>query len=150
MKALFFFILGAFAGAYAVHVYDERGGGSSAERPPAGGSVGDSISWRLREWHLGPDDINADLARTGQVFRENAAAAGGRISDVRMAAVIKAKFVIDRDLSARDIAVRVDDGRVTLTGTVPSADLIGRATALALDTGGVRNVTARLAVRPGN
>jgi osmotically-inducible protein OsmY len=41
----------------------------------------------------------------------------------------------------------VDDGRVTLTGTVPSADLIGRATALALDTGGVRNVTARLAVR---
>ncbi len=144
MKALFFFILGAFAGAYAVHVYDERGG----EPPRAGGSAGDSVSSRLREWHLGPDDITADLARTGQVFRENAAAAGERISDVRMAAVIKAKFIVDRDLSARDIAVRVDDGRVTLTGTVPSADLIGRATVLALDTGGVRNVTARLSVRP--
>jgi osmotically-inducible protein OsmY len=76
--------------------------------------------------------------------------AGEKISDVRILAVIKAKYVLDRDLSARDIAVDVSDGAVTLTGTVPSPEFVGRATALALETDGARSVTARLTVRSGN
>ena len=143
MKALFFFVIGVFAGAYAVHVADTRW---PAVREA--GSARDAIGERLREWHLGTDDIRGDLARTGQVVRAKAEIAGGRIGDLRLAAVIKAKFVLDRDLGAGEIAVAVADGSVTLTGTAPSAEAIGRATALALDTEGVRSVTARLAVRP--
>jgi hypothetical protein len=142
MKALFFFVIGVFAGAYAVHEVDMRW---PAARDA--GAARDAIGERLREWHLGTDDIRGDLARTGQVVRARAGVAGARIDDIRLAAVIKAKFVLDRDLEARDIAVAVADGSVTLTGTAPSAAGIGRATALALDTEGVRNVTARLTVR---
>jgi len=144
MKALLFFVIGVFAGAYAVHVYDQREWGAPASTDP----IRDTVESKRQEWHLTSDDIRADLDRTGQVFREKAAVAGGKIADVRIAAVIKAKFVLDRDLSARDIAVGVDDGSVTLSGTAPSNESIGRAAALALDTDGVRNVTARLTVQP--
>ncbi len=145
MKALLFFLIGVLAGAYAVHVYDER------ERPATSvsGMTG-SVEDRLGQWHLSSDDIRADLARTGQVFREKAGVAGEKISDVRILAVIKAKYVLDRDLSARDIGVHVSDGAVTLTGTVSSPEFVGRATALALETDGATSVTARLSVQGGN
>jgi osmotically-inducible protein OsmY len=143
MKAIFFFVLGVFAGAYAVHVYDAR----EWETGRAHGTFGDTIESKRQEWHLTSADISSDLDKTGQVFREKAAVAGGKISDVRIAAVIKAKFVLDRDLSARDISVDVADGAVTLSGTAPSTESIGRAAALALDTDGVRNVTSRLSVQ---
>lgn len=143
MKTLLFFVIGVFAGAYAVHVYDQREWGT----PASTGTIRDTVDSKRQEWHLTSDDIKADLDRTGQVFREKAAVAGEKIADVRIAAVIKAKFVLDRDLSARDIAVDVTDGSVTLSGTAPSTESIGRAAALALDTDGVRNVTARLTVQ---
>ena len=141
MKAIFFFVLGVLAGGYAVHLYDEREG----MNPPAE-SAPDAVSGRLREWHLGSDDIRGDLARTGQVFRAKAAVAGEKISDVRILTVIKSKYVLDRDLSAREISVDVTHGAVVLSGSVSSEALIGRSTALALDTDGVVNVTSRIAV----
>jgi len=58
--------------------------------------------------------------------------------------VIKAKYVLDKDLSALDIHVESQDGLVTLTGQVASAAAIGKAVVLALDTAGVHNVTAKL------
>jgi osmotically-inducible protein OsmY len=144
MKALFFFVVGVFAGAYAVHVYDSRWPQQQAS------AARDAAADRLREWHLGADDIRSDLAQTGQVVREKAGVVGERIGDVRIATVIKAKFVIDGSLQAGAIGVAVDDGAVTLTGSVPSTEAVGRATALALDTAGVRTVTARLTVRPSH
>jgi osmotically-inducible protein OsmY len=80
------------------------------------------------------------------VVRSKAAVAGEKITDARILTVIKAKYVLDRDLSAIDINVDCKDGDVVLNGTVASADLIGRAAVLALDTNGVRNVTSRLTV----
>ncbi|HWA09828.1 MAG TPA: BON domain-containing protein [Opitutaceae bacterium] len=162
MKTAFiFFLLGAVAGAWALNYYNQREAGErSAGSPAASGTTftakardaanqaGEAITEKLVEWHLTADDIKADLARTGAVVRSKAAVAGEKISDARIVTVIKSKYVLDRELSAIDINVDCRDGEVTLRGTVASNALIGRATALALDTDGVHNVTARLAVAP--
>ena len=138
MKAIFFFLLGAVAGAYAMYVHEGRE--SEAK---------DSVSARLRDWKLDPDDVRADLGKTGEVVRARARAAGEQINDLRIVATIKAKYVLDRELSATDIHVQSRNGQVALNGTVPAPELVGKATALALDTEGVSNVTARISVRGG-
>ena len=134
MKSLLFFLLGAAAGAYAMYVYNGRES-----------YTGDIVSERLSEWRLTPGDVQADLQTTGQVVR--ARAAGETINDLRIVATIKAKYVLDRDLSATDIRVRSKSGQVTLDGTVSDPAFVGKATALALDTEGVSNVTAQLTVQ---
>jgi len=136
MKAIFFFLLGAVAGAYGMYVYAGR---QSEAR--------DSISAKLHEWRLAPDEVRADLARTGQVVRSRARVAGERINDLRIVGTIKAKYLLDRDLSALDIHVQSQDGQVSLSGTVSAPALVGKAAALALDTEGVGNVAARLSVQ---
>ena len=105
---------------------------------------------KLVQWHLTSDDIKADLAKTGKVVRANAQVAGEKIDDARIAAVIKAKYLLDRDISAFDISVDVTDGKVVLSGRGPSEAIIGRAIELALDTNGVSNVSSNLALRPVN
>jgi|HubBroStandDraft_5_1064220.scaffolds.fasta_scaffold586959_1 BON domain len=146
MKGLILFLLGVVVGGYAVHLSDRGEGPHWPDSFRGNGSGHESISDKLRRWHLTGDDIKDDLAKTGQVVREKAKVAGAKIADARVTAMIKAKYILDRDLSARQIQVDVQDGHVTLTGTVPSIDLVGKATALALDTDGVENVTARLTV----
>jgi hypothetical protein len=156
--ALIFFLLGAIAGAFALNYYNQREARRSvtgAEPPAASladktrdaaGDAKDTISTKLQEWHLTSDDIKRDLARTGEVVRSKAAVANEKITDARIVTVIKSKYVLDRDLSAIDINVDCKDGDVVLNGSVASAELIGRAAVLALDTNGVRNVTSRLTV----
>lgn len=157
--ALIFFLLGAIAGAFALNYYNQheaRRTVTGAEPPSASladktrdaaSDAKDTISTKLQEWHLTSDDIKRDLSRTGEVVRSKAAVAGEKITDARIVTVIKSKYVLDRDLSAIDINVDCKDGDVVLNGTVASADLIGRAAVLALDTNGVRNVTSRLTVK---
>lgn len=156
--ALLFFLLGLAAGAIGMGLYAEHDQQSIAQQArstaarvadhtkAAAGSLTDSLAAKLDEWHLTPNDITADLAKTGRVVRERTAAVGETISDARILSVIKAKYVLDRGLSARSIDVDVKDGAVELTGTVDSPELVGRAVALALDTDGVHHVTSRLAV----
>lgn len=136
MKTLVVFILGVLVGAFGLRACERR----QAARADAG----------LARWQLSPDQVRADLARTGEVVRSRAREVGEAVSDVRIAAVIKAKYVLDRDLSAADIRVHSSGGLVVLDGTVSSPELVGRAVMLALQTDGVRHVTARLAVRPGS
>ena len=136
MKAIFFFLLGAVAGAYGMYVYAGRE--SEAKQ---------GVSARLREWKLTPDDVRAELGRTGEVVRARARVAGEGINDLRIIATIKAKYILDRDLSASDVHVQSRGGRVSLSGTVSAPALVGKATALALDTEGVSDVTARLSVQ---
>ncbi len=164
MKAIILLLIGGIFGAVALHLYTQR----EAERPAAtsqtteksppndpsvadqardtADSVKNAIGDKLTEWHLTPDDIKNDLAKTGQVVRTKAQAVGEKIADGRIVTVIKAKYVIDRDLSAIDISVDSQDGAVALGGTVASPELIGKAIALALDTDGVRGVTSKIAV----
>ena len=161
-KALFFFLLGMAAGAYAMFYYQQPSvapGTSLTAKTRATSNdlatktrdsaerMKDSVSDKLVEWHLTSDDIKADLAKTGEVVRTKAAAVGDRIGDARVVAVVKAKYVLDRDLSALDINIDCRDGEVTLHGTVATPELVGRATALALDTDGVHRVTSKLKVK---
>jgi osmotically-inducible protein OsmY len=148
--AFFFFLLGAVAGGYAIHSYDLREPRrSDFTASNFAAAAREDVAEKIRQWHLTPDEIRGDLARTGEVVRTNAEIAGDRITDARIVTVIKSKYVLDRDLSARDIAVDVSDGHVSLAGTVASDDLIGKAVMLALDTSGVKSVAAKLAVAPG-
>lgn len=108
--------------------------------------AGSAIAAKLREWKLTPDDIREDLKRGGEVVRTKAKQAGAEFSDARVLTVVKAKYVLDRELSALDISVDVERGHVTLEGKVATPSLVGHAIALALDTEGVTHVTSRLTV----
>jgi len=155
------FLLGVIAGAIAVTMLPRRERHTDSlealARPapssPAANlqetarSMRDSVADKLEAWKLTPENIKDDLAKTGEVVRSKAIAAGERIADTRIIAVVKAKYVLDADLSAIDIGVECRDGEVTLTGTAASSNLIGRAIALALDTSGVHHVVSRLAVQ---
>ena len=70
--------------------------------------------------------------------------------DAKITGVIKAKLKLDRDLAGAGIVVSTTDGRVTLSGNVLSAKLIGRAVGLAYDTDGVREVSSTLKVKQPN
>jgi hyperosmotically inducible periplasmic protein len=165
MKTAFiFFLLGAcavLAFVYLYHPTEPVGAGATfsdkarttaddvaARTRETAGRVKETVSEKLEDWHLTGDDIKADLAKSGEVVRSKAHVAGEKIADARIVTVIKAKYVLDRDLSALDIAVAVDSGEVMLTGSVVSADLIGRAIRLALETDGVLRVRSRLAISP--
>jgi osmotically-inducible protein OsmY len=115
-------------------------------------NAADTIGDKLRSFHLDRESITNELAKTGRVIRDKASEAGKAISDAtadgRVTAAIKAKLVRDSDLSAWDIHVSTSDGVVTLSGTVASADLIGKAMALALDTDGAHQVISTLQVKP--
>jgi hyperosmotically inducible protein len=97
------------------------------------------------------DQIKDELARTGRVVREKTGEAGARIADAtadaRITAAIKSKFALDRDLSALSISVNTTQGKVTLAGTVASAELIKRATTLALEVDGANEVVSTLQVK---
>lgn len=115
-------------------------------------NAGDALADKLRSWKLNREDITNELARTGRVMREKADAAGKALKDAtadgRVTAAIKAKYVKDPQLSAWDIHVSTTDGVVTLSGTVDSPDLIGKAMEQALDTDGARQVISTLQVKP--
>jgi len=115
-------------------------------------NAGDTIGDKLKSWRLDPDSISDELKRTGRVIRDKTSQAGQAIkdatADARVTTAIKAKLVKDPDLSAWDIHVDTTDGVVTLSGTVSSSDLIGKAMELALDTDGARQVISTLQVKP--
>lgn len=166
MRFLFVFILGLTLGALALYYYEHRAvpanvsatasASSSSARDAANRAAdktraaaadfSETFAQKLRDWHLTSADIHADLARGKDIARQNASRASEKVSDVRIAAMIKAKYVLDRDLSAGAISVESRGGDVTLSGTVASEALVGRAVGLALDTDGVHHVTAKLQV----
>jgi osmotically-inducible protein OsmY len=67
--------------------------------------------------------------------------------DARITAEIKARLVLDSDLSALNISVSTTDGRVTLSGRVASAELAGKAVRLSYEAKGVREVFSTLQVK---
>jgi osmotically-inducible protein OsmY len=115
-------------------------------------NAGDTLSDKLKSWHLDRDSISNELAKTGKVIREKSSEAGKSVSDAtadtRVTTAIKAKLLKDSDLSAWDIHVSTTDGVVTMSGTVSSPELIGKAMELALDTDGARQVISTLQVKP--
>lgn len=165
MKSILIFLLGAVVGAFGYNLYltrdtTPRHASTTAATTPTtvstdtrtfsqkaadtGTDIKESVSAKMTEWHLTPAEIKSDLKAGGKVVREKAAVAGDKISDARIVSVIKAKLVLDRDLSALDINVDSTNGNVLLTGSVASADFVGKALLHALDTDGVVTATANL------
>ncbi len=110
----------------------------------------DAVAAKIVDWKLTPADIKADLEKSGRVVREKSVAAGEKsgevISDARIVTVINGKLLAASDLSVFKINVDADKGIVSLTGTVKSPELIGRAVVLALDTDGVTQVVSLLKI----
>jgi hypothetical protein len=119
-------------------------------RPAEAPANEDYIARKLREWKLTPDDLKRDLATAGDVVREKSRVLGDKVagatSDVAIIGKIKLKYALDDRLKALDIKVGCKSGHVTLGGSVASAELIGRAIVLALDTDGVIDVVSSLKV----
>jgi len=157
MRFLLVLILGISIGAAAVWYYREHNhqapNQSTGEQiESAAKSARDTIQDKLRSLNLRGSDISNELARTGRIIRQQAHEAGQVISDAttdaRITAAIKAKLVRDPDLSVWNISVNTTDGVVTLSGTASSAENIGKAVFLAMETEGVRQVISTLQVKP--
>jgi osmotically-inducible protein OsmY len=112
----------------------------------------DAIADKMTEWKLSPDDIKEDFQKTGRIVRSKSAAMGQRVGEVfddaRIVTAIKSKYLTDNSLSAFAVSVDAEKGVVTLTGSVKSLNLAGRAMALALDTDGVTSVVSLLRIAP--
>lgn len=116
----------------------------------AGKQVREAWDARLEALQLRAEDIREELAEDSQVIRRKARDFGRATVDVavdtRITGVINAKLAADEELSVFTVSVSTTGGRVTLFGTVASPELVGRATALALQTDGVREVVSNLRV----
>ncbi|MFZ1910514.1 MAG: BON domain-containing protein [Burkholderiales bacterium] len=109
-----------------------------------------ALAAKLDALQLSADDIRDELKQTGEVVRRKAReigqAATDAATDTRITAEVKRKLLADPALSALDVSVNTTSGRVTLSGKVSSADQIGKAMLLALETDGVREVVSTLQV----
>ena len=166
MRVFLALILGALVGAGALWYYNTRNPASPADSTTsltnqlqgvmksasnALESAGNAVEEKLRQWHLEPQTIKEEMARTGQVVRKKAEQAGRAIADAtadaRTTAAIKGKLLAKTDFSSLGISVNTTDGVVTLSGSAPSADYIGKAVMLAMETEGVREVISTVQVQ---
>jgi gas vesicle protein len=111
----------------------------------------EAVQAKLEAWHLTSGDIEKELTDTGKVVRRQMSDFGAAVADAagdaKITGKIKAKFALDKELSALSISVNTTDGRVTLSGNVASSKQISRAMMLALETDGVREVSSTLHVK---
>lgn len=96
------------------------------------------------EWNLAPETIRTEVAKTGRVLRSRTVTERVPVDDGRIVAALKEKYVGESKLAGAAIQVECRDGEVHLTGSVKSADQVGQAMVLALETTGVRSVVSRL------
>lgn len=115
-------------------------------------NMSEALRAKLDTLDLNTGEIKDELAHTGQVVRRKAQdigqAAVNAASDARAVAEIKAKYAMDPSLSVWKISVSCHEGHVKLSGTVSSPEDIARAITLALEAGGVRDVTSTIKVQP--
>lgn len=132
--------------------YEQAASQTASNASVTAESMGDALKAKLATLDLNGGEVQDELARTGQVVRRKAQdigeAAVNDASDARAVTEIKAKYAMDPSLSVWKISVSCDHGHVKLSGTVKSPDDIGKAIALALDAGGVRDVSSTIQVQP--
>jgi len=117
-------------------------------------SAAEALEAKLDTLDLHSAEIRSEMEHTGEIVRHEAhdigSTAVSAASDARAVAEIKAKYAMDPSLSVWKISVSCSQGHVTLSGTVSSAEDIGRAIALALAADGVRDVTSTIHVKPNS
>jgi hyperosmotically inducible protein len=94
------------------------------------------ISAGLYYWHFSPRHI--DPSRLGEM--------GAVVSDAKTLGGVKTALRLNRNLQPYDIGVSVENGVVTLRGSVPREPLVRAAEAVAGDVRGVRQVVNHLRV----
>jgi osmotically-inducible protein OsmY len=127
---------------------DMRSAANSASN--AIGSAVNSVATtaRLTEWKLTPTDIQGDLDNNREIIRtkDNAAGAPTGSNDKKVVeSMVKGRLDSDSDLAALKLDVDADrHGAVKLSGKAHTAEEVGKAIALALDTEGVNKVTSKI------
>ncbi len=109
------------------------------------------IELYTKEWHLAAADVQAELNRGIAIVRTKETGADvptGAAADEALHTLINSRLLADTDTVRITIRIQVRNGEVTLRGPVRSAELIGRAIVIALDTKGVTKVTSELKIDP--
>jgi hyperosmotically inducible protein len=75
------------------------------------------------------------------------ASVAAAVSDTAITASIKAKYLADEQIKGLDIHVKTINGKVTLTGKVPSLDIEDHAISIAKNTDGVKEVISKLSIK---
>jgi osmotically-inducible protein OsmY len=112
------------------------------------------LGWRYYErshWPGRADNL-ADHTRAKATDFEDkvvddAKMVGAEAGDARIVGVVKGKYLLDKDLSSLAITVSCHNGKVVLTGSSESRELIARAADLARNTDGVHSVNNQLTVK---
>ena len=132
--------------------YEDAAGRAGVAAGETARDLSEAFKAKLETLDLRSDQIRDEMERTGKVVRRRAEEFAGKVedatADARAVATIKTKYAGDPDLSVWAISVSCHDGHVNLSGTVPSAEGIGKAVALALQTDGVQDVTSTLRIKP--
>ena len=98
---------------------------------------------------MSASDIQSDLDRGVTIVRTKDSVVGaptGSTDDDVIKTMVKGKLQADSETAKASIDVEASNGEVTLKGSADSADLVGRAMALALDTQGVTKVSSDVKV----
>jgi osmotically-inducible protein OsmY len=132
--------------------YEDAASRAGAAASETAHNISDAFKAKLETLDLRSDQIKDEMARTGKVVRRKAQNLGEKVedaaADARAVTEIKAKYAADSDLSVWSISVSCHDGHVALSGTVPNAEGVGKAVALALQADGVEDVTSTLEIKP--
>lgn len=127
---------------------DLRTAGNSAASAIGSAAANVSTTARMAEWKLNPSDIQADLDNNKEIVRSKNPEAGaptGTADKSVVESMVNSRLGADSDLAGLKLHVSADKhGEVTLKGKAHSADEVGRAIALALDTEGVTKVTSKI------
>lgn len=127
---------------------DMRSAANSASNAMGSAATNMATSARMMQWKLNASDIQADLDNDREIVRtkdENVGAPVATNDKSVVESMVKGRLEADSDIAALDLNVDADKhGAVTLKGKARTAEEVGRAIALALDTDGVTKVTSKI------
>lgn len=122
----------------------ERAGERTAN---AMSNMAHDVSVKLTEWRLSAREIEADIAADRPIVRSrtNAGAPTGNTDKSALQSAVEAKIKADSELANLKLDINADRaGEIQLEGKALTADQVGKAIALALDTEGVSKVTSKI------
>lgn len=122
----------------------ERAGERTAN---AMSNMAGDLSAKFSEWRLSAQEIQADLAADRPIVRtkSNAGAPTGSTDKSALQSAVEARIKGDSQLANLKLDINADRaGEIQLEGKAQTAEQVGRAIALALDTEGVAKVTSKI------
>ena len=150
------FLLGIIATIVGVWFYGQqrvraRESASQSQQAGVGAQAKEMVQNAVSSLSTNAENLKDELAQKGKVVRQKVLDVSDAIADAtadaRTTATIKGKYLGSPDLSVMSISVNTTGGKVTLSGTVTSAENLGKAIKMAADTEGVNEVISTLQVK---